>query len=105
MAFSALVINAWVDTITAIGNDRTEPIGIYRGGPKIEKFFLDCGIDMCCGTGGRLGATTDALRLAASQWNGDELLSRSLVRVADPRDYLAEAAKSQAVVEHLYRVL
>lgn len=106
MPFSPFVIKALVDTITGGGgNDTAEPIGIYRSGPKIEQFFLDCGIDMRIGQGGRVGATTDALRLAASQWNGDELLKNALERVADPRDYLADDAKGQAVVGHLNRVL
>lgn len=74
LAVSPFVIKALVDTITGgDDNDTTEPIGIYRSGPKIEQFFLDCGIDMRIGQGGRLGATTDALRRAASQWNGDDL--------------------------------
>lgn len=106
MPHSPFVIKALVDTITGGGgNDPAPPIGIYRTGPKIEQFFLDCGIDMRIGQMGRLGATTDALRLAASQWNGDELIKNALERVADPRDYLAEEAKGHAVVDHLNRVL
>ncbi|WP_287237807.1 abortive infection family protein [Mesorhizobium sp.] len=106
MPFSPFVIKALVDTITGGGgNDTAPPIGIYRSGPKIEQFFLDCGIDMRIGQGGRLGATTDALRLAAGQWNGDDLLKNALERVADPRDYLADETKGNAVVDHLNRVL
>ncbi len=106
MSFSPFVIKALVDTITGGGgNDTTPPIGIYRSGPKIEQLFLDCGIDMRIGQGGRVGATTDALRLAASQWNGDDLLKNALERVADPRDYLVDETKGHAVVSHLNRVL
>lgn len=106
MAFSAFVIKALVDTITGGGgNDPAPPIGIYRSGPKIEQFFLDCGIDMRIGSTSRVPATTDALRLAASQFNGDELLTRALERVADPRDYMADESKGHAVVEHLNRIL
>jgi hypothetical protein len=106
MSYSPFVIKALVDTITGGGgNDNSTPIGIYRSGPKIEQFFLDCGIDMRIGQGGRIGATTDALRLAARQHNGDELLTRALERVADPRDYLADETKGHAVVDHLNRVL
>jgi hypothetical protein len=104
--FSPFVIKALVDTITGGGgNDPTPPIGIYRSGPKIEQFFLDCGIDMRIGQGSRLPATTEALRSAARQHNGDELLIRALIRVADPRDYLADESKGHAVVDHLNRVL
>jgi hypothetical protein len=38
--------------------DRGEPIGIYRSGPKIEQFFLDCGLDMRVGSASRVPATT-----------------------------------------------
>lgn len=66
MAFSLFVINALVDTITGGGNDRTEPIGKYRSGPKIEKFFLDCGIDMRIGTGRRLTSARRPIRSPVS---------------------------------------
>jgi hypothetical protein len=45
--FSPFVTKALVDTITGGGdNDAGPSIGIYRSGPKIEQFFLDCGLDM-----------------------------------------------------------
>lgn len=68
MAFSPFVINA-LDRhhMGGGGNDRTEPIGIYRSGPKIEKFFLDCGVNMHIGTGGRLSATTPPTKPRAAQ--------------------------------------
>lgn len=106
MAYSPFVIKGLVDTITGGGgNDPAPPIGLYRSGPKIEQFFLDCGIDMHIGSSSRVKATTDALRLAAIQWNGDELLTRALERVADPRDYMADESKGHAVVDHLNRIL
>jgi hypothetical protein len=106
MAYSPFVIKGLVDTITGGGgNDSTPSIGIYRSGPKIEQFFLDCGIDMRIGSSSRVPATTDTLRLAASQYNGDELLTRAIERVADPRDYMADETKGYAVVEHLNRIL
>jgi hypothetical protein len=85
--------------------DQTEPIGIYRSGPKIEQFFLDCGIDMRIGAKSRVPATIDALRQAASQWDGDDLVTRVICRVADPRDYFADESKGRAVVDSLNRVL
>jgi len=47
--FFPFVIKALVDTITGgvgMGPDIAPPIGIYRSAPKIEQFFLDCGLDM-----------------------------------------------------------
>ena len=62
--FSPYVIKALVDTITGGGgNDSAPPIGVYRSGPKIEQFFLDCGLDMRIGSSSRVPATLDFLRL------------------------------------------
>jgi hypothetical protein len=106
MPFSPFVIKALVDTITGgSGNDPSEPIGIYRSGPKIEQFFLDCGMDMRIGSNSRVPATTDALRLAAGQWNGEEILTRVICRVADPRDYFSDESKGRAVLDRLNQVL
>jgi len=104
--FSSFVTKALVDTITGGGgNDLTPPIGIYRSGPKIEQFFLDCGIDMRIGASSRLPATTEALRQAARQWDGDERIKRVILKVCDPREYLAEPEKAAAVRQHINRVL
>lgn len=101
--FSPYVIKALVDTITGgSGSDQTVPIGIYRSGPKIEQFFLDCGLDMRIGSSSRVPATTDYLRQIADQWdNGDEFLKRVILKVCDPREYLTAPAKAAAVREHL----
>ena len=106
--FSPFVIKALVDTITGgAGNDDTPPIGIYRSGPKIEQFFLDCGLDMRIGASSRVPATTEFLRRAAHHYdgNGDTYITRIIERVCDPRDYLADPEKATAVREHLNMTL
>lgn len=106
--FSPFVIKALVDTITGgAGNDNAPAIGIYRSGPKIEQFFLDCGLDMRIGVGSRVPATTDFLRKTANHYdgNGDTHIARIIERVCDPRDYLAEPDKAVAVREHLNKAL
>uniref|UniRef100_UPI001952EC43 hypothetical protein n=1 Tax=Klebsiella pneumoniae TaxID=573 RepID=UPI001952EC43 len=65
------------------------PIGIYRSGPKIEQFFLDCGLDMQIGSSSRVPAKTDCLRQAAHEWDGNERIKRVILHVCDPRHYLA----------------
>ncbi|GLQ29307.1 abortive infection family protein [Sulfitobacter pacificus] len=105
-AFSPYVIKALVDTITGgSGNDPTPPIGIYRSGPKIEQFFLDCGIDMQIGASSRVPATTDTLRRLLSQEDGDERIKQVTLKVCDPREYLAEPEKAALVREHINRSL
>ena len=106
--FSPFVIKALVDTITGgAGNDDTPAIGIYRSGPKIEQFFLDCGLDMRIGASSRVPATTEFLRRTAHHYdgNGDEYITRIIERVCDPRDYLTDPAKATAVREYLNKAL
>ncbi len=106
--FSPFVIKALVDTITGgAGNDAGPSIGIYRSGPKIEQFFLDCGLDMRIGNSPRVPATTDFLRQTAQHFNGngDVYITRIIEKVSDPREYLNEPDKALAVREHLNAAL
>ena len=105
--FSIFVINALVEVITGgAGNDSTPPIGIYRSGTKINSFFMGCGIDMQIGSmKSRTDATTDALREAMNREDGDAVIARVITTVADPRQYIAEPKKGEAVIEHLNRAL
>lgn len=105
-AFSTFVLKALVDVITGGGGyDPTPPIGVYRSGPKIELFFLDCGLDMRIGSSSRVPATTDFLRRVAHGEDGEAVLTRVLLRVSDPRDYLDAPENARAVVDHLNKAL
>lgn len=106
--FSPFVIKALVDTVTGgvgQGPDMAPPIGIYRSGPKIVQFFLDCGLDMRLGISSRVPATTDFLRATAEQEGGVEYIKRVILKVCDPREYLSEPEKAGAVRDHLNRAL
>jgi len=106
--FSAFVIKALVDTITGgAGNDNSPAIGIYRSGPKIEQFFLDCGLDMRIGASSRVPATTDFLRQTANHHDGQGgvYITRIIEKVCDTREYLTEPDKATAVREHLNKAL
>lgn len=106
--FSPFVIKALVDTITGgAGNDNSPAIGLYRSGPKIEQFFLDCGLDMRIGANSRVPATTDFLRRTANHYDGqgDVYITRIIEKVCDPREYLAEPDRAVAVREHLNKAL
>ncbi|NQV94776.1 MAG: abortive infection family protein [Sphingomonadales bacterium] len=105
-SFSPYVIGALVDTITGGGgNDTTPPVGIYRSGPKLEQFFLDCGLDLRIGSSSRVPATLDCLRRAAAQIDGQERIKCVLLKVCDPREYLSEPEKVEAVREHINQAL
>ncbi|MBY5439065.1 abortive infection family protein [Rhizobium leguminosarum] len=106
--FSPFVIKALTDVITGgagQGPDVTEPIGVYRSGPKIEALFLDCGLDMRIGSSSRVPATIQFLRDLAPQWDGDEAMKRVILRVCDPREYLSAPEKAVAVRQHLNAAL
>jgi hypothetical protein len=104
--FSPYVVKALADVITGGSyNDPTPSIGVYRSGPRIEQFFLECGLDLSIGSNSRLPATIDFLREVARNDDGDAVLTRLMLRVADPRDYLDKPEKARAVREHLNKVL
>jgi len=104
---SPFVLKALVDVITGgSANDPTPPVGIYRSGPQIEQFFLDCGLNMSIGSASRVPATTDFLREVWSAWWDDgAAVERVILRVADPRDYLDRPEKGQAAVDRLNAAL
>lgn len=106
--FSPFVIKALVDTITGgAGNDNTPPVGIYRSGPQIEQFFLNCGLDMHIGASSRIPATTNFLRQVANHdyGNGEIYLRQIIEQVCDPRAYLDQPDRVTAVREHLNKAL
>lgn len=100
--FSPFIVGALAEVITGgSANDSTPPIGLYRSGTKIAQLFLDCGIMMDIGYSSRVPAATEVLRKAFNDPDGDKIIRRIILRVADPRDYLADPAKGQAVIERL----
>jgi hypothetical protein len=106
MQLSPFVLRALIDVITGgYPNSPTPPVGIYRSGSEIEQFFLDCGLDMRVGSMSRVPATTDFLRQVWSSSNHGAAIERLILRVADPRDYLSEPEKGQAVIERLNAAL
>ncbi|MEL6828522.1 MAG: abortive infection family protein [Pseudomonadota bacterium] len=105
-SFSPYVTKALVDVITGGGgNDEAPPIGVYRTGSKIEHFFLDCGVDMRIGSSSRLPATTETLRRLSAMEDGDERIKQIILKVCDPREYLAEPEKAASVRDHLNKAL
>lgn len=103
--FSPFLIGALAEVITGGGgNDTTPPIGIYRSGPKIEQFFLDCGVVMSVGSSSRVPATTEVLRNVFNQGD-DTTLERIMLRISDPRDYVASPEKAQAVIARINAAL
>jgi len=100
--FSPFIIGALVDAITGGGgHDQKTPVGIYRSGPKIEQFFLDCGLDMQIGASSRVPATTAAVRDAMRRPDGDKAIEHLIQKVCDPREYATEPEKAVAVRDRM----
>jgi hypothetical protein len=64
-------VRHWVEhELAASLRGLAEPVGIYRSGPALEQFFLDCGLDMRVGSASRVPATTDCLETGHGQAGG-----------------------------------
>lgn len=84
--------------------DSSEPVGIYRSGPKLEKFMRGCGIDMKIGSGSRVPTLTETL-LRLHRSNEYSTLQKILESAADPRDFADTPSKHTEVLEYLNRFL
>jgi hypothetical protein len=82
------------------GNDSTPPIGIYRSASKLESFMRGCNVAMRVGNGSRLPALVDALERA--NLSGDQTVLKNIIeRAADPRDFVSDPDRLQAVIDYL----
>jgi hypothetical protein len=82
------------------GNDTTPPIGIYRSATKLESFMRGCNVAMSVGSGSRLPALIEALERANR--SGDQTVLKNIIeRAADPRDFLSDPDRLQAVIDYL----
>lgn len=60
--FSVQAIHALAEAVTGgSASDNSNPIGLYRSGPKLERFFGALNIELRIGNGSRVPAVIDAL--------------------------------------------
>jgi hypothetical protein len=98
------MIHALVEAVTGgSANDVSAPIGHYRSGPKLERFFGALNIQLRIGNGSRVPAVIDVL--SKVNLSEPEAIVRVLEAVSDPRDFLNEPDKHAAVVEYLNKRL
>lgn len=86
------------------GNDPTPPIGIYRSGPKIEKFMRGCNVAFEV-HGSRLPSLVTCLNNLNHGFEAAQVLARIIEAAADPRDFIDEPERHAAVLDYLNRVL
>jgi hypothetical protein len=102
-ALSPQTIDVLAEVISGgSASDPTPPVGLYRSGWEIERFLKAVGVDFTLGGGSRLSSLRDRLlQLRNDPGEGPDTLLRLVERVADPRDYIKDPAKGQAVINHL----
>ena len=104
--FAPSTINALVEVISGgSGNRTTPPIGLYRSGPEIERFMMHANLMLRIGNGSRVPALTELLIEQMKDHDGDDRLARLIELVADPRDYVQNPDRAQAVTDYLNRFL
>jgi hypothetical protein len=105
-SFSTQTIAAIVDVVTGgPGTSDNKPIGLYRSGPVLERFFGNLDIDLKIGSGSRLPSVRDALDDENRQQGGRERIIRVIEACADPRDFIGQEDRLAAVVDHLNKRL
>lgn len=86
-------------------NDSTPTIGLYRSGPKLERFMRSCNVDLQIGNSSRLPALTECLIEVARGDDAQTLLPRIIEAAADPRDFVNAPEKLTIVVDYLNKYL
>lgn len=86
------------------GNDPTPPIGIYRSGPKIEKFMRACNVDFRV-SGSRVPSLVDCLLDINRGFEPSTIFPRVIEAAADPRDFAHDLPRHTAVLEYLNNAL
>lgn len=81
------------------GNSTMPPIGIYRSGPRIEKFMRSCNVDFQL-TGSRVPCLVECL-IALNRTDEYEPLGRVIEAAADPRDFVADPERLATVIDYL----
>jgi Abortive infection C-terminus len=92
------------------GYSQSPPIGIYRSGPEIERFIRACNVDFKV-SGSRCPSLEECLINLNRGVNNDNfvdadsLLAKIIEAAADPRDFIADPVKGEAVIQYLNKYL
>ncbi len=86
-------------------NDSTPMIGLYRSGPRLERFMRSCNVDFRVGSNSRLPALTECLIKVARGEDAQTLLPRIIEAAADLRDFMDAPEKLTNVVDYLNKYL
>lgn len=105
-AFSIQTITALTEVVSGgSAGDSTPSVGLYRSGPRLERFFGGLNIELRIGNASRVPTVQDALTRENSKPGGREVMIKVLEAATDPRDYLNDPTKLDAVVEYMNKRL
>lgn len=105
MRLALQTIEALVDVISGgSGNDTTPPIGIYRSGPKLERYMRQCGVTMTIGSGSRLPTLTAAIIQTMEEGHAEDL-KNIVEKAVDPRDFVYDPGRLEDVTDYLNKYL
>ncbi len=80
------------------------PVGLYREGYRLEAWFKQLGVPFDLPGNSRMNATVLAIN-AALFIDDSQLVKRLIEKAVDPRDFVKEPEKGEAVIAHLNRYL
>lgn len=82
------------------GMGHTQPIGLYRSAAKLGSFMRNCNVDFQV-DGSRVPSLTDCLLTINRGSAPEQVLTRIIEAAADPRDFIHEDVRLQAVIDYL----
>lgn len=104
--FSTQTITALTEVVTGgSAGDSTPSIGLYRSGPKLERFFGGLNIELRIGNGSRVPTVLSVLEYENKQAEGRATIIKVIEACTDPRDYLEDESKLAAVVDYMNKRL
>ena len=98
------IIVALLDVVTG-GPAGGTPVGIYRSGPLIVRFFRRNGYEDSYGSWSRVSHTEEKLDEIHRMENGRERILRLVEDAVNPADYVGWEDRLEAAVEYLNRYL
>ncbi len=105
-SISARTLYALAEAITGgPGNSPEKPIGLYRSGREIEKFFRILGHAVTLGSNSRLPFTEETLMEIAGRPDGHDRIVAIVEATADRRDFRGKEDALQRVVDYLNECL
>lgn len=100
------ILVALVDVITGgSASSSAQPVGIYRSGPEIVRYFMRNGYDDSYGAWSRVAHTEEKLREILSMDRGPERILALVENVVTPVDYVGREDRLQSGVDYLNQYL